>query len=423
METKRFIGSDLRRLFARVRSEFGPDAIVVRTRTLARDGADPLIELVAAPPHAEHELSLEFQWRLIEGSLRRLELPDPHATVGDLEDMLARGEVAPAAPPEPAPAAAVGDWFEGFVSRDVPALPGARVQQPASPQPAPRPVRFARLDGTNGEVPPPTDWPPRPRIEVPVFQRVSRTAASRSLSLPQRLVEAGLSPEAADIVVRRAGRETDPVQALAIALDTHEPRYPDEAETAVITIEGPPGSGRTTALLQMALDCATAGREAILVAADASASDVLHAGAERLGLPIVDIAEPSDVRGRAAKANRGACLFVDTPSGRFKLRRTRAAHYSYLALPADRAPDALERELAPFAGGRFAGCVITRAGRATNLSHALSTVIRLGLGVAFLSSGPDITSGAQLPDPLGLASGIFHRTSGVTTNGRLVASA
>ena len=56
MEPKRFIGNDMTRLYEKVRREFGPDAVIVRTRTLLRDGADPLIEILAAPPEAEKEL-------------------------------------------------------------------------------------------------------------------------------------------------------------------------------------------------------------------------------------------------------------------------------------------------------------------------------------------------------------------------------
>ena len=56
METKRFIGNDMTRLYEKVRREFGSDAVIVRTRTLLRDGAEPLIEIVAAPPNAGEEV-------------------------------------------------------------------------------------------------------------------------------------------------------------------------------------------------------------------------------------------------------------------------------------------------------------------------------------------------------------------------------
>ncbi|MGE5594403.1 MAG: hypothetical protein ACM3S1_00040, partial [Hyphomicrobiales bacterium] len=90
METKRFIGNDMRRLYERVRDEFGPDAIIVRTRSLLREGAEPLIELVAAPPPAEPELALDLQWKMVDGALGRLQIARPQATIGDLEDLAAR---------------------------------------------------------------------------------------------------------------------------------------------------------------------------------------------------------------------------------------------------------------------------------------------------------------------------------------------
>lgn len=427
METKRFIGSDLRRLYARVRDEFGPDAIIVRTRSLTRDGAEPLVELVAAPPHAEHELSLEFQWRLLEGAVSRLQYIDPHATVGDLEDMLAREEAAVDGA-EDAPADPLtGDWFEGFVAGDVPAQPPAQAREPELVRlPAPRAVPFGPLEAIEDEPPPPNDWASRPRPAIPVFERVPRPALGRSPSLRDRLTEAGLSQPAADAVVRLARRESDPVRALAIALDAREATYPDESQTALITIDGPAQAGRTSALLRMALDCADAGREAILVAADTSRESAraeLHAGGRRLRIPVVDAASPGELRLLAARSNPGACLFVDTPAGLFEPPRTTAVHYSYLALPAGRGREEFEHELEPFLGSRFAGCVITEVDRATDLSPVISTVVSLGLGVAFLSSGTDITTGVRVPDSIELASGIFQRTSGVRTNGRLVASA
>ena len=77
METKRFIGNDMTRIFARVRRELGPDAVIVQTRSLLRDGADPLIEVLAAPGGGEQSLPLELQRLMTEGALARVETSGP----------------------------------------------------------------------------------------------------------------------------------------------------------------------------------------------------------------------------------------------------------------------------------------------------------------------------------------------------------
>ena len=93
METKRFIGNDMARIFARVRRELGPDAVIVQTRSLLRDGADPLIEVLAAPTAGgEDALTLALQRALVQGSLEHVEAPAASRglTIGDLEDIATR---------------------------------------------------------------------------------------------------------------------------------------------------------------------------------------------------------------------------------------------------------------------------------------------------------------------------------------------
>ncbi len=90
METKRFIGNDMPRIYARVKREFGPDAVIVRTRSLLREGAEPLIEVLAAPPEAEAELSFELQKAMIDGALAHVQGTAGGVTVGELEDLVSR---------------------------------------------------------------------------------------------------------------------------------------------------------------------------------------------------------------------------------------------------------------------------------------------------------------------------------------------
>lgn len=436
METKRFIGNDMTRLYERVRKEFGPDAIIVRTRSLLREGAEPLIELLAAPPTAEPEVPLELQWQMLDRSLNRLQNANPRATIGDLEDMVAReAPAAPAAAPAPG-------WDDG------PAVEHEFVPGPLAPSAQAEPALFAPDEDPfaglfdempeTAEPPPPFAARPRPVLAGPSLEPdddfaidFTAAAAERQASLDSAVADAlraaGLSDAAASRAAALAPGEHDPERALASALGQLPLRFPEEFETALVTIQGPPGAGRTSALLRMALDCADAGREAVLVAADttrAAAREQLHAYAGALDLRAYDAREPHQLARLMSKVSRGACLFVDVPAGPFAAPAAFASrHYAYLALPAHWQYAAIEGALRAFVLESFAGCVLTGADIAPNLSPALSLALESNLGVAFLSSGRDISTGIQIAEPSELASGFLRAGTGETTNGRLTATA
>ncbi|MCK9518593.1 MAG: hypothetical protein M0R74_06140 [Dehalococcoidia bacterium] len=429
METKRFIGSDMRRLYERVRAEFGPDAIIVRTRSLMRDGAEPLIELLAAPPNAEPGLSLDLQRTMVDGVLGYLHGLEERCTVGDLEDLAARESLEPPVDlSDPVPVESVPapeqEWFAGFVAKEAPASPRTIGGFDEA-----RRIPFGGLDEIEDEAPPSHDWAmrtrPRPIGDVARPLPAIIDFASDRDPVVAELRAAGLSQRAAERVRQAAPQEGDALQCLVAALGALEVRYPEELQTALVTIQGPAGAGRTTALMRMALDCADAGREALLVAADTNRSrDQLHAHAEATGLPVADATDPSQIANLAARSRRGTCLFVDVPAGPWKPPRgLSSAHHAYLALPAHWQREALEAQVREYVARRLSGCVITGADLATDLTPVFSLAVQSGLGVAFLSSGRDISTGIETLEPLELASGILRGTSGDRTNGRLITSA
>jgi len=419
LETKRYIGNDTTRIFARVRRELGPDAVIVRTRSLLRDGAEPLIEVLAASPSPGTGFPPGVQQALIEGALAHVEYDGRPLTVGDLEDLAAR-EAAPAALPAPTPPQrepAPPAWLQGFVT--APATDAVAYPFP-TPEAAPPPA--------------PVEWSPRPRI----LTREPAASPAFDPSTPARrfapvepgapgLLTAGLTPGAARIVSSAAPDASNPVSALESALAASEAAYPVEGRTALITIQGAPGAGRTTALMRMALDCADAGRPAMLVAGDTSHTGgpaQVHAYAEAIGIPARDAFSHQELVAAVAAAPRGACIFVDVPPGRWAPPALPGIdHFAYLAIPAHWDPGVLAEQLAPFDSRGFAGAVLTHGDIATSLAPALSIVLESALGIAFLSSGRDVAEGIEVADPRTLASGVFTTSSRERTNGRLVASA
>lgn len=432
METKRYIGNDTTRIFARVRAELGPDAVIVRTRSLLREGAEPLIEVLAAAA-AEPGLSLALQRSLIEGALDRVEFDGKPLTVGDLEDLATRETAAAEfAYEHPSPAPRVEqpapDWLEGFVaapqSRPLPHLPAEDAMEPFFP-PLPAPA------------PPPVEWGSRPRIVTRDRPSAGGTQtepfplaecfAPVEPGVAGLLVAAGFSAEAAHRVASAASGEHDPARALESAIAAREAAYPVDGRTAIISIQGPAGAGRTTALMRMALDCADAGRAAILVAADTSHTGgpaQVHAYAEAIGIPAFDAFSPQELIHAVTRAPKGACIFVDVPPGRWAPPPIPAVdHFAYLAMPAHWKTGALNAQFAAFDMAACSGAVVTHTDLVTGLAPVLSLLLETQLGLAFLSSGRDVSTGIDVADPLTLASGVFTTSSRETTNGRLAATA
>lgn len=377
MEAKRFIGSDLKRLFARIERELGPDAIIVRTRTLLREGGSPLVEVVATP--GPGDVDLHLAQAVTESIIQRVTAVDPHITIGELEDIIAREwEAITDTSSEP---------------REEMAPPNAEAAS-EEPEPAPITLELRRV----------RDEPP----------------------FADELRAAGLSEEAIEAVWRRAETASDATTALERALASMEACFPAEGEIAFLAMVGGPGSGRTIALVRLALDCLDAGRPAVLVAGDverAGALAQLRAYGDALGIPVVDARDERALLRAVRRARPGTCFFIDTPASGWDGASFGLPVYRYLVVPAHWQPCALAGLVAPHTAAPLAGAVISFVDVATNLTPALSLVLAAGVGVAFLSSGRDIATGITEAHPAVIASGIRRTGSREGTDGRLAATA
>ncbi len=92
-------------------------------------------------------------------------------------------------------------------------------------------------------------------------------------------------------------------------------------------------------------------------------------------------------------------------------------------MPAHWNSTTLNAQLAAFDTSACSGAVVTHTDLVAGLAPVLSLVLETQLGLAFLSSGRDVSTGIEVADPLTLASGVFTTSSRETTNGRLVATA
>ena len=123
------------------------------------------------------------------------------------------------------------------------------------------------------------------------------------------------------------------------------------------------------------------------------------------------------------KAKRGTVFFVDGTPGWLPPPFVTVPVYRYAALPANREEHALATWMRASGHGPFAGAIPTFTDIATDLTPVVSTLVALNTGIAFLSSGSDISNGIEVADANAIASGIFSMSTGGRTDGRLVASA
>lgn len=409
LETRRFIGNDLNRLYARIRREIGDDAIIVRTRSLLRENAEPLVEILATPDDGSLGLPNELQHSMLESVLSRV---SPSLTVGDLEDLVQRENLAHGARPRPAmevepvsPYDATNeetDAGDDFTEADLLDQLVAEIERRGIEHPAPLRERLTA--------------PPAPVQALP-----------QESSLRQVLTVAGFSPNVVSAIAQASPNAEDAAHAVAAAALGGRLAYPDEDQTAVISVQGVARSGRTVALLRMAQDCAAAGRPAVFVAAAEVAPEVVnyfrHFCASN-GIRFTHGRDLAAIGRQAKRAEPGTCFFIDCPSGVWRMPLpVGVRHFRYLAVPAvcDRAQ--LQAILAPFEPAAMSGIVPTFAEAAETFAPVLDTAIALGLGIAFLSSGDDPTTGIEVADLFTLASGSLPTSTGVTADGRLSAIA
>lgn len=395
METRRFIGNDLNRLYARIRREIGEEAVIVRTRSLLREDAEPLIEILAGQDDGSLGLPNELQRSMHESVLGRV---SPSLTVGDLEDIVHR-EARAQAPSRP-----VEEDVE-FTEADLLDQLIAEIERRGNDHPAPQ---RERLSYAFEELPAP--------LSLPIGHD------SRS-----RLAAAGFSQDVIEAVSIAAPGETDPRLALATTALRGRLSYPAEDQTAVISVQGVSSSGRTVALLRMAQDCAAAGRPTSLVAAAPVPPEVLayfRSFCRENGIAFIHGVDLASVGRKAHRAEHGSCFFIDCPSGPWRMPLpVGVRHYRYLAAPAVCDAKQLRELLAPFEPAAMSGMIPTFADAAETFGATLDTAIALGLGIAFLSSGDNPASGIGVADLFKLASGSLPTSTGVTADGRLSAIA
>lgn len=264
----------------------------------------------------------------------------------------------------------------------------------------------------------------------------SRGASPGAAEAYAALTAADLSPELARAIVdaaeeRPAAPRSDSVtfeQAVARELESRIATQPalgrGEPRPRIVALVGPPGSGKTTTLVKLAVNYGLAGRRpTLLLSMDTyrvAAAEQLRSYAAILGVGF-QVLETVNALAQAIEENRGKeLIFIDTPGLGFvdldagaSLARFLAVRQdidTQLVLPASMKAGDLSRVVDAFQIFGPQRLLFTKIDETSSYGPIVNETVRTGKPVSFL------TAGQRIPEDLEIASA--PRIAGMVMTGR-----
>ena len=257
------------------------------------------------------------------------------------------------------------------------------------------------------------------------------TAGEVSPELARDIVESAASRLATHGPVSRGPRRLDwPAVQRAVAEEL-EARISVEAllgrgesRPRIVAVVGPPGSGKTTTLVKLAVNYSIAGRRpSLLLSADTyrvAAADQLRSYAAILGVGFQAL-ETVTALGQAIEENRGKeIIFIDTPGLGFgdmdqgaalaRFLGSRDDIDAHLVLPASLKPADLARVVDSYQTFRPRRLLFTKLDETASFGPIFNEAVRTGKPLSFFGCGQ------RIPEDLETAS--KERVSGLVLNGR-----
>jgi len=407
MKIKRYTATSMRAALALVRTEQGPDAVILSSRR-SEEG----IEVIAA---------VDYDEALFAEAKRQALAPAP---------------IAPIAPPAPAAAAATRPPAAATTR------PPAVARPPAAALPTsniPRPVATARA---TPPAPAPVAVPapasvPAPARAAPRAAATDYGAMQRELQDMRRMLETGLAgmtwsdrrlrePLKARVLEELTAMDIAPDVAMSLAeltpqrtsldnpshiplalLARHLPILNDPTCVAggITAIVGPTGAGKTTTIAKLAARwCMQHGSQDLaLVSTDGyriGAREQLSTYARILGAPMHAANGAKELARVLERLKSKKLILIDTagmgPRDVRLIEQLATLKYGasrarvLLALPAQAGGQALDEIVCAFVRIKPAACVLTKVDEAASLGAAISTVLRHHLKVAYVCNGQRI---------------------------------
>jgi flagellar biosynthesis protein FlhF len=352
MNIKRFFAPDMRRAIHQVRSEHGPDAVILSSQSV--DGG---VEIIAAGEYDENLAA-----RMSAG----------FADAGPV--------AAPAAVPAEEPPSAGADPELKIMHEELRALRGILCDQ------------FARLS-----------WADLP------------SADPRRTMLVRRLEALGLDMLLAEVLVKEIEHPDRPDAAwrdivFGIAKRVKVMREDPLDAGGVFALVGPTGVGKTTTIAKLAArHCLRFGRDSLaLITTDnyrIGGHRQLDAYGAILGVPVRRADTGEELAGLLNELAGRRLVLIDTAGMAPRDRRVAAAMGQleaasdvrrFLVLAANMQQSVMHEAVRRFGNDKLAGVVLTKLDEANGLGAALSLLIKERLPVAWLSDGQRVPEDLKL---------------------------
>jgi flagellar biosynthesis protein FlhF len=423
MKIKRYTAPSMRAALALVRSEQGPDAVILSSRR-----GDDGIEVIAAVDYDEALFADATRQRAASAAPAEVEAVVA-AAQAPREPMIAEAMRAAALSVAPPPVKASPPTR--------PAAPPARAAAPAQARAAvPAPTRTA----------PTQTVPTRPAVVATRPDSVSGAAVQREIQDLRRMLETGLAgmtwndkrlreplrarvleeltamdiaPDVAqalaELTPRRTGLENPSHIPLAL-LCRHLPMTNDLTSVTggITAVVGPTGAGKTTTIAKLAARwCMLHGSQDLaLVSTDGyriGAREQLNTFARILGVPMHAANTGKELARVIERLKSKKLILIDTAGmGPRDVRLTEqlaalrlgaARAKVLLALPAQGEANALDEIVCAFAGIKPAASIITKVDEAASLGAVISATLRHKLKIAYICNGQRVPEDLHAAHP------------------------
>ena len=429
MKIKRYTAPSMRAALALVRSEQGPDAVILSSRR-----GDDGIEVIAAVDYDEALFADATRQRAatavpaeVEAAVAAAQAPR-EPMISEAMRAAAMSMTAPAAkavPPAPpaTPARAAAPTVRVKPAPATHVAPTTQsVVRPATPARSVPPVLSARAESVSGAA---------VQREIQDLRRMLETGLAgmtwndKRLREPLRarvleeLTAMDISPDIAEALAeltpRRTGLENPSHIPLAL-LCRHLPMLNDLTSVTggITAVVGPTGAGKTTTIAKLAARwCMMHGNQDLaLVSTDGyriGAREQLNTYARILGVPM-HAANTGKELGRVIERLKSKKLILIDTAGMgprdvrlteqlAALRLGAARAKILLALPAQGEGNALDEIVCAFAGIKPSASIITKVDEAASLGAVISATLRHKLKIAYICNGQRVPEDLHAAHP------------------------